>query len=142
MRRSHRRGNYTQPASGVLLIQIAGPNEYGRLAVTASAVLDGTLQVSQLDNYVPAVGASFQILMFADYTDGFTKEVGLGLPRHRSLKPIWQSDDLTLTASDGTGPAIRSWPSGRGPAYLSADRELCEKATLKATAGQEIVGVL
>jgi hypothetical protein len=99
-------GNYTQTATGVLLIPIAGPNQYGQLAVTASATLDGILQVSLLDNYVPAVGASFQILTFADDTGGFTKEVGLSLPHHRHLKPVWGSDDLTLTVSGWDGPAL------------------------------------
>jgi hypothetical protein len=93
-------GNYTQTATGVLLIQIAGPNPYGQLAVTGSATLDGTLRVSLLDNYVPAAGTHFQILTFAESTGGFTTEVGLALPHHRSLKPVWDSNDLTLAVSD------------------------------------------
>jgi hypothetical protein len=93
-------GNYTQTATGVLLIQIAGPNQYGQLAVTGSATLAGTLQVSLLDNYVPTIGASFQILTFANYTGGFNTEVGLTLPHHRFLKPVCDSDDLTLTVID------------------------------------------
>jgi hypothetical protein len=91
-------GSYTQTATGVLLIPIAGPSQYGQLAVTGSATLDGTLQVTLLDNYVPAVSASFPILTFADYSGGFATEVGLALPHHRSLKPVWDSNDLTLTA--------------------------------------------
>jgi hypothetical protein len=90
-------GNYTQTATGVLLIQIAGSKRYGQLSVTGSATLDSTLQVSLLDNYVPDTGTRFQILTFADYSGGFTTEVGLALPHHRSLKPVWDSDDLTLT---------------------------------------------
>jgi hypothetical protein len=90
-------GNYTQTATGVLLIQIAGSKQYGQLSVTGGATLDGTLQVSLLDNYVPDTGTRFQILTFADYSGGFTTEVGLALPHHRSLKPVWDSDDLTLT---------------------------------------------
>ncbi len=93
-------GNYTQTATGVLLIRIAGLNRYGRLAISGAATLAGTLEVSLLDDYFPAAGASFQILTFADYTGGFTTEIGLGLPHHRSLKPVWDSGDLTLTVSD------------------------------------------
>jgi hypothetical protein len=85
-------GNYTQTPAGVLLIQIAGPKQYGHLAVTGSATLDGTLQVSLLDNYVPAPGAPFQILTFAGYSGGFTTEVGLA-----SFEPVWHRNDLTLT---------------------------------------------
>ena len=66
-------GNYTQTATGVLVIQIAGSNQYGRLVIAGRATLDGTLVVSLLDNYVPAVGTTFQILTFAEYTGGFTR---------------------------------------------------------------------
>ncbi len=90
-------GNYTQTAAGLLLIRIAGPDQYGRLAITGIATLAGTLEVSLLDNYVPAVGASFQILTFAEYTGIFTREIGLAPPRARSLKPVWDNHDLTLT---------------------------------------------
>ena len=90
-------GNYTQTATGVLLIQIAAPHQYGQLAVTGSATLAGSLQVSLLDDYVPTAGTSFQILTFTQSTGGFTTEVGLALPHHRSLKPLWGSDYLTLT---------------------------------------------
>ena len=90
-------GNYTQTAAGLLLIRIAGPDQYGRLAITGIATLAGTLEVSLLDNYVPAVGTSFQILTFAEYTGIFTREIGLAPPRPRSLKPVWDNHDLTLT---------------------------------------------
>ncbi len=96
-------GNYTQTAAGVLLIQIARPDQYGQLAISGGATLAGTLEVSLLGNYVPAVGASFQILTFAGYTGGFNTEVGLCLPHHRSLKPIWDSDDLTLVVQQKPG---------------------------------------
>jgi uncharacterized protein with beta-barrel porin domain len=92
-------GNYTQTATGVLLIQIAGANQCGQLAVTGSATLAGTLQVALLGD-VPTVGTRFQILTFAQSTGGFPTEVGLALPHHRSLKPVWDSNDLTLTVSD------------------------------------------
>jgi hypothetical protein len=112
------RGNYTQTATGVLLIQIAGPNQYGRLAVTGNVTLAGTLEVSLLDNYVPAVGAGFQMLTFADYTGGFDTEVGLALPRHRFLKPVWDSDDLTLTLY------YYAWSAPGSAALSSLDRAL------------------
>ena len=70
-------GNYTQTATGVLLIQIGGPSQYGQLAVTGTATLGGTLEVSLLNNYVPAVGTSFQILSFAQSSGDFATELGL-----------------------------------------------------------------
>ncbi len=92
-------GNYTQTADGVLLIRIGGPSQFGQLAITGSATLAGTLEISLLDDYVPAIGTSFQILTFAEYAGGFTTDVGLPLPHHRSLKPAWGSDGLTLMVS-------------------------------------------
>ncbi|MGO9923910.1 MAG: hypothetical protein ACLQIB_55585, partial [Isosphaeraceae bacterium] len=93
-------GNYAQTATGVLLIEIGSPNQYGQLVVTGAATLGGTLEVSLLGWYVPAAGTSFQILTFAQYSGSFAAEVGLGLPHHRSLTQVWDTEDLTLTASD------------------------------------------
>lgn len=93
-------GDYTQTATGVLLIQIAGPNQYGQLNVTGTATLNGSLVVLLGGNYVPAVGTSFEVLTYAGYAGSFNTEVGLALPHHRFLKPVWNSDDLTLTVSD------------------------------------------
>jgi hypothetical protein len=92
-------GNYTQTANGVLLIQIGGANAYGQLAVTGTATLAGTLQVSFVNGYVPAVGTDFEILTFADNVGSFTNEVGLSLPPLH-LDPVWHSDSLTLTVDD------------------------------------------
>jgi hypothetical protein len=89
-------GNYTQTASGILLIQIGGANTYGQLLVTGTATLNGTLEVSFLDNYVPAAGTSFQILTFANHVGGFASELGLNL----SLQPVWSGSALELVASD------------------------------------------
>jgi hypothetical protein len=88
-------GNYTQTATGVLLIQIGGANAYGELVVTGTATLNGTLEVSFLDNYVPAAGTSFQILTFANHVGGFASELGLN-----SLQPVWSGSALELVAND------------------------------------------
>jgi hypothetical protein len=92
-------GNYTQTATGVLDIHISGANAYGQLAVTGSATLSGTLQMSFVNGYVPAVGTDFQILTFADSAGSFTTELGLSLPP-LFLNPVWQSNSLTLTVND------------------------------------------
>jgi hypothetical protein len=89
-------GNFTQTPTGVLLIDIAGPNQYGQLAVTGTATLSGTLDVSLVGGYVPDAGTAFQILSFANYSGGFTSELGLNLPGGKALKPVWSSDGLEL----------------------------------------------
>jgi hypothetical protein len=93
-------GNYTQTATGVLLTQIGGPSEFGQLAVTGTATLGGTLEVSMMKGYVPAVGNSFQILTFAQASGSFVTEVGLRLRHHRSLTPVLDTGDLTITVTD------------------------------------------
>jgi hypothetical protein len=93
-------GDYTQTATGVLLIQIGGRNRYGQLVVTGTATLGGTLEVSLRNDYVPAVGTSIEILTFAQYSGSFATDVGLGLPHRRSLTPVWDTGDLTLTVTD------------------------------------------
>ncbi len=93
-------GNYTQTATGVLLIQIGGPNQYGQLVVTGTATLGGTLDVSLLGWYVPAAGTSFQILSSAQSSGDFTTELGLTLPHHRTLTLVQEEGVVTLTASD------------------------------------------
>jgi hypothetical protein len=92
-------GNFTQTATGVLLVQIGGTSEFGQLAVTGTATLGGTLEVSLLNNFVPAVGTSFQILTFAQSSGDFATELGLSLPDHRFLTAVWDTADLTLTVT-------------------------------------------
>ena len=71
-------GFYTQNGSGILDIAIGGVNsgsQYSELSVSGSALLSGTLDLSLLNGFSPAVGESFMILnsgglsgMFADNT--------------------------------------------------------------------------
>jgi len=90
-------GNYTQTAAGVLLIQIAGASQYGQLAVIGTATLGGTLDVSLIDGYTPALGASFSILTFNQRSGDFATENGLKIGHHRSFVPSYQNGALVLT---------------------------------------------
>jgi hypothetical protein len=51
------------------------------------------------DAYVPGDGTSFQILSFADCSGGFSNEVERNMPYQRSLKPLSESDRLTVSIS-------------------------------------------
>lgn len=62
-------GRYTQKASGVLALDLAGPDnsnpsspEYDSLAVSDTANLDGTIEVTLTEGFLPQVGDSFTIL--------------------------------------------------------------------------------
>jgi hypothetical protein len=67
-------GNFTQTDSGILDIQIAGPNpgaDYDVLRVTGTATLGGTLRISLLNGYVPPEGADFSFLQAATRSVNF-----------------------------------------------------------------------
>ena len=55
-------GNYTQFADGELRVELASATSYDRLEITGVALLDGTLTVSLLDGFMPALGDSFGFL--------------------------------------------------------------------------------
>ena len=55
-------GNYTQFADGELRVELASATSYDRLEITGVAMLDGTLTVSLLDGFMPALGDSFGFL--------------------------------------------------------------------------------
>jgi hypothetical protein len=67
-------GNYTQTSAATLAVQLGGTpgsGQFGRLAVTGTAALDGTLTVSLASGYTPSAGDSFQVLTFSGATGGF-----------------------------------------------------------------------
>jgi hypothetical protein len=67
-------GNYTQIAGGALEVQLCGTpasGQFGLLAVTGTANLDGTLTVSLTSGYTPSPGDSFQVLTFSGSTGDF-----------------------------------------------------------------------
>jgi T5SS/PEP-CTERM-associated repeat protein/autotransporter-associated beta strand protein len=54
-------GQYWQGAEGALQIELASANSYDQLDVLGG-ILDGTLDVTFIDDYIPSIGASFDIL--------------------------------------------------------------------------------
>jgi hypothetical protein len=89
-------GNYTQTATGALDINLAGPGAYGALAVSGTATLAGTLNISLTNGYRPAVGASFTILTFGKRSGDFGTENGLNLGNGLFFVPSYLGDALTL----------------------------------------------
>lgn len=62
-------GNYSQAATGTLVIEIASALSFDKLVVTGSALLDGTLQLTTLDGFNP-VGHSYTFLTAAGGVSG------------------------------------------------------------------------
>jgi hypothetical protein len=78
-------GNYVQ-TSGATLSELLGGTpaggQFGQLAVTGTAALDGTLTVSLVNGYVPVPGDSFALLTFSGSTGNFANT---NLPAGASL---------------------------------------------------------
>lgn len=54
-------GNFSQTPSGTLVIQLASPTSFDRLAVAGTATLAGTVQIDTVESYDP-IGQSFTFL--------------------------------------------------------------------------------
>ena len=67
-------GNYDQSAAGVLDFGIAGDmtGQYGSLAITGFATLDGGLGLDLLDGFRLAAGDSFDFLSYEGFSGGFS----------------------------------------------------------------------
>jgi hypothetical protein len=67
-------GNYDQSAAGVLDFGIAGDmtGQYGSLAITGLATLDGGLALDLLDGFRLAAGDSFDFLSYGGFSGGFS----------------------------------------------------------------------
>jgi len=68
-------GNYSQSASGTLLMDAAGKKSgrYDRLEVTGKATLDGTLTVNAVNGYVPRKGDTLELITYKSRSGTFAK---------------------------------------------------------------------
>ncbi len=77
-------GNYTQTASGLLIIELASSTSYDHLIVGSSAALAGTLQVNTLGGYDP-IGQTFTFLTAGGGVSGtFSTLTGNALVTNRA----------------------------------------------------------
>jgi hypothetical protein len=67
------RGNYTQSAAGALAIKVGGTaaGSYDQFNVGGAANLDGALNVSLTNGFIPLAGQHFHVLTFASVNNGF-----------------------------------------------------------------------
>lgn len=66
-------GSYTQSSAGSMNIKIGGAsgNQYDQVAIGGAAMLDGTLNVSLIGAFMPAVGNSFTIMNYGSLAGAF-----------------------------------------------------------------------
>ena len=68
------RSAFTQTATGILDIQLAGPpagNLFGNVFVGGAATLGGTLQAELVNGYIPSINDEFSVLTFVATTGAF-----------------------------------------------------------------------
>jgi subtilase-type serine protease len=91
-------GNYSQIASGTLLIDLGGRTavtEYDQLSVTGNSMLDGTLSVALIDGFAPKLGDSFDILDWGTLSGMFST---LQLPA-LNMGLAWDTSQLYTTGA-------------------------------------------
>ena len=92
-------GNYTQTTDGILNIELGGTNvgEFDQLVISNNANLNGTLNISLVNDYIPTIGDSFEIITYGSRLNDFTTPNLPTLSNGLSWKRQFDADSLTLT---------------------------------------------
>jgi hypothetical protein len=126
-------GPYEQDANGSVEVELAGTNageSYDQLAVYGAATLDGSLNVTLLNGFVPKTGDRFEVMRFDSRTGTFPVSNGLRIGGNMVLAPLYSATNLVLVATNanlvtplltaGTGADQRlhlSWENEAGQSY-------------------------
>jgi hypothetical protein len=98
---------YTQGSGGVLNISIGGNTagtQFDRLNVTSTAALGGTLNVTLINGFVPAVGATFDILNGSTVSGNWSTIHGLSINSSEHFTETVNPTDVVLTVVSGAAP--------------------------------------
>lgn len=93
-------GSYTQSAAGMLAIELGGTTagaQHDRLAITGFAALGGSLQLSLINGFVPAVGNTFTILTAASISGTFATVTFTNLPPSLSASVSYSSNSVVVS---------------------------------------------
>jgi fibronectin-binding autotransporter adhesin len=96
-------GAYTQTAAGALDANLAGADsgQFNVLAVTGTATLGGTLNIGLLKNFVPLIGAEFEILTAKHVSGTFATVNGIKINSSEHFTVTYNSENVTLTVVSG-----------------------------------------
>jgi hypothetical protein len=87
-------GDYTQTAAGALDVAVGGHGQSGpfsQLAISGTATLAGTLNVSFTSGFTPDPGDDYPVLTFHSKSGDFSTETGLAVSGTLSLSPVYDS---------------------------------------------------
>jgi hypothetical protein len=104
-------GNYSQDSGGVLDIGIGGTTlgtQYDQLNIVGSATLAGSLDLTLLNNFTPAIGNHFSVISFASETGSFSN---IGLPalpagRYWDTSQLYSSGIISVVVPEPVSIAI------------------------------------
>ncbi|HEX7377993.1 MAG TPA: hypothetical protein VF278_12810, partial [Pirellulales bacterium] len=97
-------GNLTLTSTSIINVELAGKtsDQFGRLTVSGATALDGTMNISLVNGYQPALGDAFKVMTYGSEAGQFATINGAGIPNNLALAAAYNTTDLTLTA----GPAV------------------------------------
>ncbi len=105
-------GNYIQGAGGKLTIEVGGPtvgSEHDRLVVGGTATLGGTLEVRQLNGFIPPDGTMITVLTATGVNGGFATVTTEGFPAGITASAQVVANSVVVTFSGTPAP-----PDGDG----------------------------
>ncbi len=109
-------GNYTQTATGIFNLGLGGLSagtQFGFLAVTGNANLDGTLNVSLINGFFPTAGNTFTFLTTGgSVSNEFATVNGLNIGDGLVLDVIYGSNFVEISTMASTN--IDNWLGGTG----------------------------
>jgi hypothetical protein len=126
-------GPLSQSVAGICHVDIAGPavgSGFDRVVVDGAATLGGTLEVHTSNGYLPAAGATFQIMTCTTRSGTFDHVVALPVGSASAVYSVtYNPTDVTLTCigTDQVPPATTA--SGADDAWHSAPVTLTFSAT-------------
>jgi hypothetical protein len=93
-------GDYVQTAAGALDIDIGGltaVTQYDRIDITGKATINGSLNVTLINGYVPtALGTSFRVMNYGSHSGTFVTTTGLDIGNGKFLLPMYTTDHMIV----------------------------------------------
>lgn len=116
-------GNYVQGSAGKLSVEVGGTTPgsgHDVLQVNGAVTLDGTLQTSLVNSFVPNITNQFTVLTASSVTGEFSAFSGLDAGSSLEFVPQVNAADVTLSLTFSTGPSVISLtPTGSVENVLS-----------------------
>ncbi len=134
--------NYTQMAGGVLDIGLggAGAGQFGQLAVAGTANLNGSLNVTLINGFVPIDTDLFPVVTYGLQSGTFSTVTGTSLPNNQTLTTNYTSSNLTLGVTANVTSLVSV--SLGGLRLNRTTKQVAETVTITNTSSSAIAGAI